>query len=106
MPIVRKARHVTRQINCIHHHHHLNSFVYVCNISETSRNTLNIHNPTRVIDDSVKCTHLKLKLKFPFFYSDSYRDNSENRARFTFSDRHAGMTLGGIAAPGGDLWRV
>ena len=48
----------------------------------------------------------KVNFKFPFFYSDSDRDNSENRARFTLSDRHAGMTLSGIAVPSGDLWRV
>ena len=52
---------------------------------------------------------LKLKLKVKvshFFYSDSYRYTYLTRARFTSSDRYAGMTLGRIAAPHGDLWRV
>jgi len=36
--------------------------------------------------------------KVPFIYSDSYSDTSKTRAQFTLSDRHAGMTLGEIAA--------
>jgi len=42
-------------------------------------------------------------LKFPFFYSDFYRDTSKTRARFILSDRHTGMTLDEIRS---DLWRV
>ena len=60
---------------------------------------------------SFECSLLDIKLKkkskvSSFFYSDSYKDNSVIRVRFTLSDKYAGMTLGGIAAPGGDLWRV
>jgi len=39
-----------------------------------------------------------VKGKVFVFYCDSYRDISKTRARFTLSDKHAGMTLGEIAA--------
>jgi len=44
--------------------------------------------------------------KFRFFYSDTYRDTSNARARFTISDIHAGLTQRHNSCTSSDLWRV
>ena len=44
-----------------------------------------------------KINHVKVEVSV-FFHSDSYRCTYLTRGRFAWSDRHAGMTRGEIAA--------